>query len=183
MGKCTSSRVTWGWALQVGTRSPGAQPQRQGPEGGKERPQHPNPPQSARPGGGGGGPLTVWSPRDPRPQRGPGSETHSWGAGTRPGPRSLPGLNLRSATRCFVRPGAGRFLFLRPSSPISKVEQTQQPSLGQAGGGSGVCRSPAPREGLSKLAHSSEGSPRGRSRSPLLFLSLFKQRQGTALTV
>lgn len=135
MGKCTSSRVTWGWALQVGTRSPGAQPQRQGPEGGKERPQHPNPPQSAQPGGGGGGPLTVWSPRDPRPQRGPGSETHSWGAGTRPGPRSLPGLNLRSATRCFVRPGAGRFLFCAPVPPSLKWSKLSSLLWGRLVGG------------------------------------------------
>lgn len=131
--------------LQVGTREPGVQPQRQSPEGRKGRIWHPNPPQSARPGGS-GGPLTVWSPRDPWPQRGPGSETHSWGAGVRPGPRSLAGLNLRSATRCFVRPGAGRFLFLRPSFPISEVEQTQQPSLGQAGWGEGL-QEPSPPEG------------------------------------
>lgn len=123
--------------LQVGTRGPGAQPQQPGPEGGKGRPRHPNPPQSARPGGGGGGPLTVQSPCDPWPRRGPESETHSWGAGATPELRNLPRLNLRSATRCSVRPGAGRFLFLRPSSPISEVEQTQQPSLGQAGGGGG----------------------------------------------
>ena len=56
------------------------------------------------------------------------------------------GLNLRSATRCFVRPGAGRFLFLRPSFPISEVEQTQQPSLGQAGWGEGL-QEPSPPEG------------------------------------
>ena len=133
MGKCTSSRVMWGWALQAAgwDTGPRAQPQQPGPEGRRGRPQ------SARPGGGGSGPLTVQSPCDPWPQRGPESETHSWGAGATPEPWNLPSLNLRSSTRCSVHPGAGRFLSLCPSSPISEVEQTQQPSLGQAGSGGG----------------------------------------------
>ena len=101
-GNVRARRSRWGWALQAAGWDTGAGHQPQWPGLGRQEREA----LSAQPVGGGGsrvcGPMTVLSPSDPRPQRGPGPERHA--AGTQEqghGPPRHPGRNLRSATRCL----------------------------------------------------------------------------------
>lgn len=139
---------------------------------------------SAQAVGGGGSrvcdTVTVLSPSDPRPQRGPGPESHALGTQQQGhGPPRHPGRNLRSATQCSHAPWQVASSFCA-SVPLSLKWSELQ-------GGWRVCGSPAWGGGLKASSRLGGLSLRQEATlglcSPFLkspFASLFKPGYGLA---
>lgn len=145
MGKCTSSWVTWGVGAagcRLGHGAPGHSHSSKSPEGGRENvaPQ----PSTICLAWRQWRPRTVWSPCDPWPQRGPGSETHKIESGREAWTSEPAWAKSQICHSLFpVRPGQVASSFCAPVSPSLKWSKLSSLLWGRlVGGGSAGAQPP-----------------------------------------